>query len=319
MTQTKRQNAPLHTHMIQHIAPPIGDLYTVEGRRLLLSRSGTGGPAVVFLPGAGMVGLDFLNIHHQISPFTMSVIYDRGRTGWSDQVPLPRTTTEVVDELHTLLQVANISAPYLLVGHSLGGFYARRYTQRFPNEVVGLLLLEPGHEDFNAFMPKQTVLDQLRGFLATLCLLPRIKPFYRNLYRQMFAAWPEQVREPLIDWHMRSLTKTFQEWPATDRTDTGKLSTELRNGGPIPDIPMIVLHALGLDPSMEATMSRSFLLKINDGKLALYTALAASVSHGEYRGLKHAGHSFMHIDRSDAVIQAIRDLLDSISRESYKR
>ena len=50
-----------------HGAPPIGRLYEVDGRRLLLHRSGSGGPAVVFAPEAGLIGLDYLNIHDQVS------------------------------------------------------------------------------------------------------------------------------------------------------------------------------------------------------------------------------------------------------------
>lgn len=101
----------------------------MNGRRLLLHRSGSGSPAVVFAPGAGAIGLDYLNIHNQVSQFTTSVIYDRAGTGWSDEVKLPRNATEVTDELQALLQIAGVQAPYLFVGHSLGGIYARRYAQ----------------------------------------------------------------------------------------------------------------------------------------------------------------------------------------------
>jgi pimeloyl-ACP methyl ester carboxylesterase len=293
-------------------APPIGRLYTIGGRRLALHRSGSGDPAVVFLPGAGMIGLDFLNIHDQISPFTTSVLYDRAGTGWSEACALPRTAAEVTDELHGLLHDAGVPAPYLLVGHSLGGAYAQRYAQRYPDAVAGLLLLEPAHEDFDAHMPKQTTLDQLRGILATLRLLLHFKAFYRDLFGRMFASWPDAVREPLIAYHLATLRKTLQEWPAADRTGKGRLMTELRTGGKMPDVPLIVLCAMGIDPSMAAIMSKSYLQKMNDGKRALYSALAASVPHGEYRELENAGHTTMHIDRPDAVVKAIWDLVDRI-------
>jgi len=77
--------------------PPLGQLYDVGGRRLWLHKSGAGGsgfPAVVILPGASAVGLDYLNIHVQISEFTTAVLYDRGGTGWSEAAPLPRTAAE---------------------------------------------------------------------------------------------------------------------------------------------------------------------------------------------------------------------------------
>ncbi len=129
-------------------APPIGHLYSVDNKHLMLHRSGSGHPAVVFMPGAGMVGLDFLNIHERISAYITSVVYDRGGTGWSDAVSMPRSAFEVTDELRSLLQVAGIRGPFVIVGHSLGGAYARRYTQRFPDEVAGLLLMEPAVEGF---------------------------------------------------------------------------------------------------------------------------------------------------------------------------
>jgi pimeloyl-ACP methyl ester carboxylesterase len=308
-TPAHTSNAPLGP--VAGNNPPLGRLCTVEGRRLALHCSGSGGPSVVFLPGAGMVGLDFLNIHDQISQFTTSLLYDRAGTGWSDQITLPRSATEVTDELWSLLREASVPAPYLLVGHSLGGAYAQRYAQRFPDEVAGLLLLEPAHEDFNAHMPKQTALDQLRGILATLRLLLHYKTFYCDLFGRMFATWPNKVREGLIEWHLRSLTKTFQVWPALERTAKGKLLTELRNGGNRPDVPLIVLCALGLDPSMAAAMSSSYLHKMNDGKRAVYTALARSVPRGEYREIENAGHTFLHIDRPDVVVQAIRDLVSA--------
>jgi len=118
-------------------APPLGRYYDVAGRRLLLHRSGSGSPAVVFLPGGGAVGLDYLNVQERAAQLTTSVIYDRAGTGWSDRVELPRSSAEVTGELRELLRTAGVPGPYLLVGHSLGGFYARHYAHRFPAAVSG--------------------------------------------------------------------------------------------------------------------------------------------------------------------------------------
>ena len=94
---------------------------------------------MVILPGGGTVGLDYLNIQERAAKLTTSVVYDRAGTGWSDRVDLPRTSAAVTDELRELLRTADVPAPYLLVGHSLGGLYARHYTTRFPGEVAALL------------------------------------------------------------------------------------------------------------------------------------------------------------------------------------
>jgi pimeloyl-ACP methyl ester carboxylesterase len=121
--------------------PPLGRYYEAAGRRLLLHRSGSEGPAVVFLAGGGAVGLDYWNVQDRAAKLSTSVVYDRAGTGWSERAPLPRTSAEVTDELRELLRAAGVPVPYLLVGHSLGGLYARHYATRFPGEVVGLLLL----------------------------------------------------------------------------------------------------------------------------------------------------------------------------------
>jgi hypothetical protein len=63
---------------------------------------------VVFLPGAGLVGLDSLNIHERVVEVTTSVLYDRAGTGWSDQVELPRSAGEVVVELDEVLRAAGV-------------------------------------------------------------------------------------------------------------------------------------------------------------------------------------------------------------------
>jgi hypothetical protein len=67
-----------------HRALPSTHFYDVGGRQLMFYASGTGGPVVVFLPGAGVTGLGYLNLHEQTSRFTTSVLYDRSGTGWSD-------------------------------------------------------------------------------------------------------------------------------------------------------------------------------------------------------------------------------------------
>ena len=68
-------------------APPVGRYYEVEGRRLLLHQSGSGGPAVVFLAGGGAVGLDYLNVQRRAAEFTTSVSMTglelAGATRWS--------------------------------------------------------------------------------------------------------------------------------------------------------------------------------------------------------------------------------------------
>jgi pimeloyl-ACP methyl ester carboxylesterase len=292
--------------------PPLGRYYDVLGQQLLLHRSGSGSPAVVFLPGGGVVGLDYLNVQQRAAELTTSVLYDRAGTGWSDRVELPRTSAQVTDELRELLRTADVPVPYLLVGHSLGGLYARHYTQRFPDEVAALVLLDPAHEDYNAYMPQQLV-DQWAAWDPDQALpdeLPdELIHFYRGLFAQETADWPEEIRDLLIDRHVSPewLRVGLQEAKNVDQ-----LYEEVRQAGLMPDVPLIVLSSMGIDSFKRAVSqgtSESLLHEEIEGKRRLYTALAHSIPRGEIRLIEDAGHVTMHFRRPEAVLQAIEDLL----------
>jgi pimeloyl-ACP methyl ester carboxylesterase len=277
----------------------------------MLHRSGTGNPAVVFLAGAGAVGLDYLNVQERAAGLATSVLYDRGGTGWSDRADLPRTAAQVTDELRELLRAAGVPAPYLLAGHSLGGLYARHYAQRFPGEVAALLLLDPADENYRAYMP-QELIDIWNAWDPDQVLpddLPdELIQLYRGLFEEAMAGWPAAIREPLIERHLspESLRTGLQEAKNLDQ-----LYDEVRRAGPMPDVPLIVLCSTGTDGFKEAVsggVPESLLSAEIDGKRRCYTALAGSVPRGEIR-LVDAGHVTIHLRHPEAVAGAIRDLL----------
>jgi len=283
--------------------PLVGARFDVAGRGLVLDRSGQGGPAVVFCPGAGLIGLDFLNIHDAVSKFTTSVIYDRGGTGWSDAVALPRTAAEVADELRALLAVAGVAPPYVLVGHSLGGAYARRFAQRYPAETAGLVLLDPADEGYEQISP-QSAWAQLRQILKLIPALVNIKAFYRPMFARMLATWPQDLRDRLVAYHVAHWRRSLDE----AKNLQPQVLNEVRDGGALPDVPMIVLTATGLDPFMAVMSTPAYQRDLIARKTKFYDALAASVPRGENRLTQNAGHSTLHTDRPDAVIQAIHDV-----------
>jgi pimeloyl-ACP methyl ester carboxylesterase len=290
-------------------APPIGRLYDVEGRQLMLHHSGTGGPAVVFLPGAGLTGLGYLNLHEQVSQFVMSVLYDRAGTGWSDHVQLPRSAIEAADELRLLLRVADVPAPYVFIGHSLGGIYARRFAQRFPADVAGLLFLDPGHEDYTIKLPTPSLFERLRTNLALCRALLQLKRHYRGFFEWMFADWPTPVRDSLFEYHLKSWRIGLKE-----AKNFESICDEVRRGGAMPDVPLIVLTGMGIDPFRALFATDASQRELNEIKLAINRAIANSVPHGEHRVLENAAHATFHVDRPDAVVQAIRDLLDKVHK-----
>jgi hypothetical protein len=89
---------------------------------------------------------------------------------------------------------------------------------------------------------------------------------------------------------------------------------ELARGGDLPDVPLIALTPLGIDPGMRLLMSGKALREMTEGKHRLYAALAGSVTRGEQRVLDDARHSTITTDHPESVVQAIRDLLEEVGR-----
>ena len=112
-----------------------------------LNCTGKSGPTVVLIAGAGDFSFDWGLVQSGVSRFARVCSYDRAGLAWSDPGPTPRTMRQDAYELHTLLKAARIKAPYVLVGHSIGGLIARVYAEQYPDEVVGMVLVDSTHED----------------------------------------------------------------------------------------------------------------------------------------------------------------------------
>ena len=89
---------------------------------------------------------DFTRVCAYDRPGTVARLQDNVRPSRSDPVPQPRTAPEAVADLHTLLHAAGVPGPYVLVGHSLGGLFVRLYASTYPEDVVGLILVDPYSE-----------------------------------------------------------------------------------------------------------------------------------------------------------------------------
>src|SRR5437667_9021026 len=95
--------------------PAPGKLVVIGGYRLHLNCTGTGSPTVILDAGLGGASLDWSKVQPGVARFTRVCSYDRAGYGWSDTWPGPRTSQQIVKELHLLLVHAQISGTYLLV------------------------------------------------------------------------------------------------------------------------------------------------------------------------------------------------------------
>jgi pimeloyl-ACP methyl ester carboxylesterase len=130
-----------------------GKLYDVAGIRLHLYCIGSGNPTILLESGLGGPGVMWGRVQPELAKNYRVCSYDRAGLGWSDVSTRPRTTQNIVDDLHALLSAASVNGPYVLVGHSFGGYVVRVYAKEFPADVAGIVLVGAGHEDFNRLMP----------------------------------------------------------------------------------------------------------------------------------------------------------------------
>lgn len=124
--------------------PPPGQLFDVGGYRLHLYVAGEARPTIILDHSLG--GIEGYLLVEELAKLARVCIYDRAGYGWSDHSPHPRTSSQIVAELDTLLIQAKIEPPYILVGNSFGSYNVRLYAHRFPEKVIGMVLTDGLHE-----------------------------------------------------------------------------------------------------------------------------------------------------------------------------
>jgi pimeloyl-ACP methyl ester carboxylesterase len=298
-----------------------------EGRSLYLSQMGSGGPTVVFESGIAATSQNWMLLQQAVSTFTHTVSYDRAGLGWSSKSTSARTPSNVVQELRLMLQRANMAPPYVLVGHSFGGLVVRRFAAEHPDEVVGVVLLDPMRpEDWPPVNESQArhverglrltaIAVPIARFglarLATtslLCRSGRTSRFFSRaagnggrhvldritceVGKMPRAVWPIVAAHWSTPKFYHGLAAYLQAIPATVR--------EMHHASPIVGIPVHLLTAGTAEP-----LSPDALRKI--GPTA--TQVIAEDS----------GH-WVHLDQHDLVLNAIRELVDEFrSHEEESR
>jgi pimeloyl-ACP methyl ester carboxylesterase len=98
---------------------------------------------VVFESGMGEDASTWNDVRPAIAEFAHTVAYDRPGLGQSGPTSLPRTVVQMAADLQAVLEAAKLAPPYVLVGHSLGGAVVQVFAHRYPDEVAGLVLVDP--------------------------------------------------------------------------------------------------------------------------------------------------------------------------------
>jgi pimeloyl-ACP methyl ester carboxylesterase len=283
--------------------PPPGRLVDVGGHRLHLHCQGDGSPVVVLEAGSGNDSLSWGRLPQEIAHTTRVCAYDRAGFGWSDPGPPPRTAGRVVDELNALLVNAGERGPYVLVGFSLGGKFARLFASRYPDQVAGVVFVDAAHEDVDERLGTEWLAArhaQDQSFRDTLVTLKRL-----GLTR-LLLPWAADVSPPEVRG-MPPEFFLFQSRPEAaaanwqENTAYRDSNAELRNAAwSLTRVPVIVLVAgrEWPDPVFQEAWT------------ATGPTLAALSSNSRLTVVENSGHA-IHVEAPDVVVQAIGDVVES--------
>jgi pimeloyl-ACP methyl ester carboxylesterase len=231
--------------------------------------------------------------------------------GWSDPSPHPRTSEYEVNELHTLLERAEIPGPYLMVAHSLGGYTTRLFATRHRQEVAGLVLIDTTHEDTWTH-PEIRAANQQFGVFASICRATTPIGLFRVLGHIGLLAHPfPALLPPEQQAAATALTLRPHYCPTideeTDLENIQESAVQLRVTRRPLDLPVLVLTA---DAGYPDDAYRAHWLADQADLLRLS-------SQSEQRLIADATHISILTEHTDAVVEAVRDTLARIhSRKS---
>jgi pimeloyl-ACP methyl ester carboxylesterase len=159
--QKSQEPAPQHISRSNAPVPASGEFAGLveigDGRKMYLECRGSGSPTVIFESGyrndaeiwSAQLEPGMKTVLSAVAKFTRVCAYDRPGTfldadhlGRSTPVHMPRTGRDLVSDLHALLEKADVPGPYVFAAHSFGGIFARLYASTYPNDVVGMVLVD---------------------------------------------------------------------------------------------------------------------------------------------------------------------------------
>ena len=286
----------VHELQDRHRFPMHGELIDIGGRRLNMRCAGSGSPTVVLLSGAGETAAVWSWITTAVEPLTRVCAYDRAGRGWSDPAPAPQDGVALAADLHALLQHAQITGPVVLVGHSLGGLYARVHAATYPADVAGIVLLDATHPEMFTRVPAYPAIYwAYRGFSTLLPGLARLG-LGRIAYRHNYDHYPASLREALLAHAVTPSMARSQrdEWAAIPA-----VMAQAEEATTLGELPLIVVTALRDQVEQWLPLQRE-----------LVTLSTNSV----HRVVDHASHMSLLDTQADAAIsaQAILDVIQAV-------
>ena len=294
---------------------------TVDGRAVRFRDQGEGSPVVLLNAGLGNWSYYWTLVQPAVAEFTRVVAFDRAGLGGSEPGDLPRDANLIVAELEAFLSAADIPPPYILVGHSLGGFHVRLFAYRHPERVAGVVFVDSRHEDMESPDPSgasplarigTALVAGINAATLSLARTPLARPFIHRRFR----ALPLDVRQELIQGlATRQHARVMQQ--ETDARDANKkLIRETAAANAFPDVPVVAISAAGPQVQRLVQMSSRVLKRPFDELweeewLSLQRKNARLSPRGQHVLAHNSGHD-IPLDEPHVVVAAIRQVFEDL-------
>lgn len=305
-------NAIANARDERRFSPP-GKLIEVDGVRLHLHCTGQGRPTVVLDSGWAMPAFGWALVQPELAKRVRVCSYDRAGMGYSESDPTlaPHPPARIATQLHTLLQKAGESGPFVLAGHSHGGLMTRAYYDLFPKEVAGMVLVDatPEYMEERFLGP-----DWEKKMADTLENDHKRIPLVRLLHGSGLFRWqitrsaresglpftPEQIDEGIY------LLNQSKWYPAAVAELDGvpECYKQLRAGRGLGDLPLIVLTAGKFKPKGPPE-------KVEEWSRAWLQELQPRLVRLSSRGrqiIADSGH-MIPFEAPDAIVKAVGEVL----------
>jgi pimeloyl-ACP methyl ester carboxylesterase len=299
--------------------PPPGRMIDVHGKKLHLIDNDATGPPVIFESGISATCLNWTRVRTEVASFARACTYDRAWLGWSDPSLSPRTTSVIVDELRALLHAARIPKPFILVGHSFGGLLVRAYAAKYPNDVAGLVLVDPlslrewqDTSPAQARMLRRGVKLSRRGALlarvgivrAALALLMTGGRRVPKMIARVSGGRGESTITRLVGEVSKMPPET---WPMVQAHWCQPKSFQ-GMAAYLESLPQSAREAAGLDAPGAIPVTVLSAANATAEQLDEREAIARRSPHGQHIIARKSGH-WIQLDEPELVVQAIRDLV----------
>jgi pimeloyl-ACP methyl ester carboxylesterase len=291
-------------HRAERDFPPPGRVVEVDGRRAHIHCVGTGSPTILLESGLddrGSWGWDHLL--GELSAVSRVCAYDRAGFLWSEPREGPRDAERIAQELHAVLAAASEAPPYVLVGHSNAGLSLLVFTGLYPHEVAGLVFVDASHPAQNSRWPAE-----VRQVIDAMDAEPDRRWLFRWLAPYRIFTGERPTARTAYWW------RSFPDGVLAEARAVDAMSLQAGGVTSVGSRPVAVLTA-GV-PTRMPPVSAQGNAAMRRVWLDLQRELADLSTNSVHRIVDGAGH-YIHWDRPEAVIDAIRDVVTA-SREGRR-